>query len=63
MAELPKEELVKIAHANKRLAGIAKQLAVSSSTTDKVESAQVLAQVEAMLDAVQKISAAIVTAR
>lgn len=63
MAELPKEELVKIAHANQRLVGIAKQLALSSSAADKVDSSQVLAQVEAMLDAVRNISTAVSTAR
>jgi hypothetical protein len=63
MAELLKEELVKIAHVNQHLVGIAKQLALSSSVADKVDSSQVLAQVEAMLDAVRNISTAVSTAR
>ena len=63
MAELPKEELVKIAHANQHLAGIAIKLVHASDVGDEVAASQIRTLVDAMLDEIAQISSSVLTAR
>ena len=58
MAELPKEELVKIAEANTYLLDVAKNLVATAETDDKV-AGLIYAQIDTILDISRKISAAV----
>ena len=62
MAELPKEELVKIAEANTHLLDVAKNLVATAETDDKV-AGLIYAQIDTILDISRKISAAVSAAR
>jgi hypothetical protein len=62
MAELPKEELIKIADANRRLVTVAETLALSTSTEDKA-APLIQAQIKAMLDIARDINSAVTRAR
>ena len=53
MAELPKEDLMRIAQANQRLVDVAKNLAPAAQTNDEMVCSQILTQIDTVLNIVE----------